>query len=567
MPNSEHCSEHGCLMPSLVVTSGTLTGQVFSFSDSAVIGRGQFSEVRLNDPTVSRRHALIRSVGAGYELSDQESANGTRHRGVRIAEPVLIHDGDELEFGEIKTVFHGTDAVGERDAGQPGPDAALSSRPTFASHNADAVQLRATPAPAAPAPPVAPGLRELIARLKLFCDIGALARREEPMRDQLGRALDALLAAFPLTRCAAVFASDAASEHLASIARRDRGETPADLPHAEAFLREVVRQENGMAIVDAVARDALSKRLQVAQLPAALLGVPLRIGSEVLGALYLDSAEHAQAWRAADQELFLGVAGQLAWLIATQRGRSSERAIESHDLALARRIQQRFLPQAAPAIGGYQIAESYSAARVIGGDYFDFFNYRDGRAGIVIADVSGKSVSGALYMARLSVQVRALARHMSGPHELLAGLNRKLYQELEPGMFVTMLAAALEPEAGTLEFSVAGHPQPLVRGADGRVTELAAPGALPLGAMNDVQFAQHSVTLAPGSCVLLYTDGLDEAHNEKQELFGKERVMEALARAGNAQDVLDSMLGDLARFTAGEAQSDDLTLIVLSRNR
>ncbi|HZX89286.1 MAG TPA: SpoIIE family protein phosphatase [Rudaea sp.] len=555
-------------MPSLVVTSGALTGQIFSFSDSAVIGRGQFSEVRLNDPTVSRRHALIRSVGTGYEVSDQDSANGTRYRGVRIAEPVLVHDGDELEFGEIKTVFRSTVAVsGETDVAQSGSDPATASQPTFATHNADAVQLRATPAPAAPAPPVAPGLRELIARLKLFCDIGALARREEPMRDQLGRALDALLGAFPLTRCAAVFASDAASEYLAPIARRDRGEAPADLPHAEAFLREVVRQENGMAIVDAAARDALAMRLQVSTLPAALLGVPLRIGSEVLGALYLDSADHAHAWRAADQELFLGVAGQLAWLIATQRGRSSERAIESHDLALARRIQQRFLPQVAPTIGGYQIAESYSAARVIGGDYFDFFNYRDGRAGIVIADVSGKSVSGALYMARLSVQVRALARHMSGPHELLAGLNRRLYQELEPGMFVTMLAAALEPEAGTLEFSCAGHPPPLVRGADGRVTELAAPGALPLGAMNDVQFGQHSVTLAPGSCVLLYTDGLDEAHNEKQELFGKERVMEALARSGNAQDVLDSMLVDLARFTAGEAQSDDLTLIVMSRNR
>jgi len=557
-------------MPSLVVTSGALTGQVFSFSDSAVIGRGQFSEVRLNDPTVSRRHALIRSVGTDYELSDQESANGTRYRGVRIAEPVLIHDGDEVEFGEIKTVFHRAAAVSDEAAvAHAGPDPATASQPTFASHNADAVQLRASPAspaPVAPAPTVAPGLRELIARLKLFCDIGALARREESMRDQLGRALDALLAAFPLTRCAAVFASDAASEYLAPIARRDRGE-PTDLPHAEAFLREVVRQENGMSIADAVARDALANRLQVSQLPAALLGVPLRIGSEVLGALYLDSAEHAQAWRAADQELFLGVAGQLAWLIATQRGRSSERAIESHDLALARRIQQRFLPQAAPAIGGYQIAESYSAARVIGGDYFDFFNYRDGRAGIVIADVSGKSVSGALYMARLSVQVRALARHMSGPNELLAGLNRKLYQELEPGMFVTMLAAALEPEAGMLEFSCAGHPPPLVRGADGRVTELPAPGALPLGAMNDVQFAQHNVTLAPGSCVLLYTDGLDEAHNEKQELFGKERVMEALARSGNAQDVLDSMLVDLARFTAGEAQSDDLTLIVMSRNR
>ena len=554
-------------MPSLIVTSGALTGQVFSFSDSAVIGRGQFSEVRLNDPTVSRRHALIRSIGVDYELTDQDSANGTRHRGVRIAAPVLIHDGDELEFGEIKTIFHSAaDTRDESESAQAPREPAAAPQATIASHNADADQLRATPA-APPAAPVAPGLRELLSRLKLFCDIGALARREESMRDQLGRALEALLAAFPLTRCAAIYASDAASEYLALIARRDRSAPAAELPHAEAFLREAVRQESGIAIVDATTRDALARRLQVPALPAALLGVPLRLGSEVLGAMYLDSAEHAQAWRVADQELFLGVAGQLAWLIATQRGRSPERAIETHDLALARRIQQRFLPQSAPAIGGYQIAESYSAARVIGGDYFDFFNYRDGRAGIVIADVSGKSVSGALYMARLSVQVRALARHMSGPNELLAGLNRKLYQELEPGMFVTMLAAALEPEPGTLEYSCAGHPSPLLRAADGSVSELPAPGALPLGAMNDVQFPQHSVTLAPGSCVLFYTDGLDEAHNERQELFGKQRVIEALGRSGNAQDVLDSMLVDLARFTAGEAQSDDLTLIVMSRDK
>src|SRR5690349_18959582 len=92
-------------MPSLIVTSGALTGQVFSFSDAAVIGRGQFSDVRLNDGTVSRRHALIRSVADGYELTDQDSANGTRHLGKRIAAPVRISDGDELEFGEVKAVF------------------------------------------------------------------------------------------------------------------------------------------------------------------------------------------------------------------------------------------------------------------------------------------------------------------------------------------------------------------------------------------------------------------------------------------------------------------------------
>lgn len=551
-------------MPSLIVTCGALAGQVFSFSDAAVVGRGQFSDVRINDPTVSRRHALIRSVGGDYELTDQDSANGTRYRGTRIATPVLVHDGDEIEFGEVKTVFH---TVASAQDSLPSLD---SQKEEVAPTAAGARPGHAAEPPAtASAPPLAqpPGMRELLARLKLFCDLGALARREESLRELLARALDALLAAFPHARCAAVYSSDAGSGLLASIALSSRTKPPPELAHADTFLREALRHETGIAVVDPANREALAARLHLPGLPPAVLGMPIRIGSQILGALYLDSTDAAHAWRAGDQELFIGVAGQLGWLIATQRASSPERAVEMHDLALARRIQQRFLPQSPPDIGGYRIAESYSAARVIGGDYFDFFNYRDGRAGIVIADVSGKSVSGALYMARLSVHVRALARHSSGPTELLAGLNRKLYQELEPGMFVTMLAAALEPEGGTLEFSCAGHPAPLLRTDDGKVGELAAPGALPLGAMNDAQFPRHEATMPPGSCVLFYTDGLDEAHNEKQELFGKDRMIEALARGGEAQDVLDSLLADVARFTAGEPQSDDLTLIVMTRNR
>jgi sigma-B regulation protein RsbU (phosphoserine phosphatase) len=204
---------------------------------------------------------------------------------------------------------------------------------------------------------------------------------------------------------------------------------------------------------------------------------------------------------------------------------------------------------------------------VIGGDYFDFFQYRDGRQGWVIADVSGKSVSGALYMARLSVQVRALARHMGGPAELLSGLNKKLYQELEPGMFVTMLAAALEPEPGNLEFACAGHPAPILRAPDGAVSELAEPAALPLGAMPDSDFRTHQATLNAGACVLFYTDGLDEAHNDRKELFGKERIIASMQTSRDAQDALDCLLAEVARFTAGEPQSDDLTLITLSRQR
>ena len=546
-------------MPSLIVTSGALAGQVFSFSDSAVVGRGQFSDVRLNDATVSRRHALIRSIGTAYELSDQDSINGTRLRGERVSAPVQIKDGDEIEFGEIKAVFRSVH--GEQPSlplSRPNAARAARVRPAKTGDGKTLAEL-------APAETTAPGLRDLLARLKLFCDLGALAKREESLREQLDRALDALLTAFPLARHAAIYTNTAATDHLAAIAQRSRDPAP-DLTHVEAFVREALRQEEGINIIDEDAGEALATRLRLTSLPAALLALPLRVGGDIVGALYLNG-DTLSAWRSADQELFNGVAGQLAWLISSQRGRAPERAIEAHDLALARRIQQRFLPQSTPTIPGYRIADSYEAARVIGGDYFDFFHYRDGRQGWVIADVSGKSVSGALYMARLSVQVRALARHMSGPVELLAGLNKKLYQELEPGMFVTMLAAALEPEPGALEFACAGHPPPILRTPEGNMSELAEPDALPLGAMPDTEFRAHRTTLTAGACVLFYTDGLDEAHNDKNELFGKERIVETLRNCRDAQDALDSLLAKVAGFAAGEAQSDDLTLITLSRDR
>ncbi|MGH8123035.1 MAG: FHA domain-containing protein, partial [Rudaea sp.] len=266
-------------MPSLIVTSGALAGQVFSFSANAVIGRGQFSDVRLNDTTVSRRHAQIRPVGTAFELSDQGSANGTRCRGERITDPVQIKDGDEIEFGEIKAVFR----------------SARSEHPSLRSMRRIVEPPRAA-APAAGAATAASGLRDLLGRLRLLCDLGVLARRDESLREQLSHALEALLAAFPLARHAAIYTSATATDHLAAIVQRSSGKSAPNLSHAEAFMREAMRQEDGINIVDDTTRDALASRLCVENLPAALLGLPLFLGSDLLGGLYLDS-ESANAWR------------------------------------------------------------------------------------------------------------------------------------------------------------------------------------------------------------------------------------------------------------------------------
>ncbi len=545
------------VMPSLIVTSGVLAGQVFSFSDMAVIGRGQFSEVRLNDPTVSRRHALIRREGNAYELRDQESANGTFYRGEKMSQPTPIEDGDELQFGEIKAVFRVASSELPSLAPLTVPSMnSTGSRPAFDAEAIKAQQRKLQPS----------GMQEMLARLKLFHDIGAQARQKIDLRKQLDNILAAVKSAFPQLTRASVFTPTPGSEHLAMLADRTSKSDSVPFGEIEGFLLESIRREQGLMVNDAEAREAIATRLRAAIVPAALAGIPLRLGDDVLGVLYLESALIENAWRTGDQELFVGIAGQLTWLLASAQGQSTERAVETHDLALARRIQQRFLPQSAPKIPGYRFADSYAAARVIGGDYYDFFEFRDGKQGFVIADVSGKAVSGALYMARISVQVRSLAKNLGGPAELLADLNHKLYHDLEPGMFVTMLAGHIDPDSGLLTLANAGHPQPLMRSPDNKVSEIGEPDALPLGAMGDTVFRETQATLAPGSCVLFYTDGLDEAHNAQQELFGKERVIQTMIDGGTgAQAVLDSLLAELARFTSGEPQSDDLTLVTLSR--
>ena len=538
-------------MPSLIVTSGALAGQVFSFSDSAVIGRGQFSDVRLNDPTVSRRHAVIRRNGRDYELRDQDSANGTQHKGQRLAAPVHVSDGDELQFGDVKAVFRNA-ASGEPSLPVPAMPDANSTRQRAAIDIHRAAE-------------AAPGLRDLLTRLKLLCDLGALARGTQDLREVLNRALAAVLAAFPQATRAAVYRPSGSGEHLAALAVCANPSAGPVFAELEAFLAEAVRLEYGLNIGDVTAREALAGRLRAETLPAAMLAVPLRFGDDVLGVFYLESAVVEHAWRAADQELFVAVAGQLAWLIASQTA-APGRAIEAHDLALARRVQQHFLPQSVPSIPGYRLADSYTAARILGCGYYDFFRYRDGRPGIVLADISGKALSGALYLARLSVQVRVLARNLGGPEELLAGLNRKLAQELEPGMFVTMFAAALDAESGTLEFANAGHPAPLLRLPDATVGTLGEAGALPLGAMSDATFRQRRASVPPGGCVLFFGAGLEDAHNGKKELFGKERIVRALVDSGGgAQAALDALLAEFARFSEGEPQHGDVILIALAR--
>lgn len=203
---------------------------------------------------------------------------------------------------------------------------------------------------------------------------------------------------------------------------------------------------------------------------------------------------------------------------------------------------------------------------MVGGDHYDYFRFADDRVGMIIADVSGKAVSAALVMARFGMALRLMASQASTPLDLLVTLNVLLLDELEAGMFVTAQVLALSPQSGEIEIANAGHPSPLLRSAQGSISELAMDPGAALGAGAQTLFRASRFTLEPGACLLLYSDGLNEAENEAGEQFGLERVARAMASASGAASIRDTIQGEMGSFVGAAPANDDLTLLLLSRN-
>jgi len=253
------------------------------------------------------------------------------------------------------------------------------------------------------------------------------------------------------------------------------------------------------------------------------------------------------------------------------RVESLERERLSHELELARRIQQRLLPRGRRTASGYVLVGAHRAAAEVGGDYYDFIDLADGRIALAIADVSGKGLGGCLVTSMLSALVRALHTVHVSPAALLVDLERHLSATLEPGEFVTMFYGLLDPSRGRLTYASAGHtPLLLWRCASGRV-EWHPTRGIPLGAVRGGVLAQtledHVLELEPGDLIAQFTDGVSEAFDPTgKEAFGFDRVDQVVrdhARRG-PDELVAALSAAVAGWTEGEPQ-DDETLLVVAR--
>jgi len=237
------------------------------------------------------------------------------------------------------------------------------------------------------------------------------------------------------------------------------------------------------------------------------------------------------------------------------------------ELAIARELQMAMLPRQLPRLPGLDLCGICQPAREVGGDLYDVRQLDDGRVFFLIGDVSGKGVPASLYMAITVSLARALMRDQGRPADILTRINRELARDNETCMFVTIFCGMFDPGSGELRYANAGHPPPLLVGADGRAALLAVTPEPAAGYLEEYDYHEGGCTLAPGASFLLYTDGVTEALAEDDTFFGEPALLAAVAgQPADAARLVATVRTALAEFCRQAPQADDITLLAIHRS-
>ena len=299
--------------------------------------------------------------------------------------------------------------------------------------------------------------------------------------------------------------------------------------------------------------------------------VPLKVKDNVLGVLVLVNKENKEPFTETDLELLKAIGDQASIAIRNASFYSTilEKQKLDNDLNIASDIQHMLLPSACPDLENWDISVLSKPAMAIGGDYYDFIDIGKNKLGVVIADVSGKSIPGALVMSMTRTMLRSKAIGFRSASSVLMSVNELICQDIEPDMFISLLYLILDTKRNTVTYARAGH-EPLIKyNAEDAKCETIKPDGMVLGIDDGPLFnnslCEVNIKMLPGDIIVLYTDGITESINDKKEEFGIDDLMEAISISSqnDANAIVKNISDRIDRFTAGIPQQDDLTLVVL----
>lgn len=524
--------------------------------DPVTIGRAIECSIPVKDRYLSRKHAELIPVEGGWSLRDCGSANGTWLNGARVDRDVRMRSGDRIRLGDTEIVFHhdhSTDrilAVGEQS---------ISATISIPIREIDYEE------------PAEPELSEkAIDRLRILNALAAELIEDRPLDELFGYVVDRVMEHLQPSRAAIGLLADGGDSFASVEVRREKQDDASELTISRTLLREIVGEKRALAFVNVAENEKLSQaRSIILQGIHSVLCAPLMIGESVVGVLYVDFRFTQKAISAEDVRLVAQIARFAAMKLENTRLReeSIQKRLIDEELRTAYAIQKDLLPDAPPQIEGYSFDARNRPCRTVSGDYFDFVVRPDGRVYFVIADVSGKGMTAALIMAGLQASFRIFTKSDPAPAELVSQLNSSLRETIPRSKFVTLFAARLDPERGRIEYANAGHSPPLHLRPDGG-QELGETDIL-LGMMRTATYRNQMLELALGESLVLFTDGITEAENGQGEEFGSSRIAELHARteASSALEIADAIEESIQSFSDGQPLADDLTLVVIHRER
>jgi serine phosphatase RsbU (regulator of sigma subunit) len=501
-----------------------------------VIGRGANAAVVIADARVSRQHARIVRRDGQWWVEDLGTRNGTLLNGAAMTAAAHLAPGDRLEIGGAVLRIMGQAAEATGAAAPDAASTAASRSSETAGIGRDALRMRAINQ-----------IHQALAGSLTLTELLDLI---------LARCFDVL---GPEEGAIMLRGADGSVYHAA---QRRAGPGDGVVPVPRRLVDEVLGKGKPALVVDAAYDDRFAGSNSVLTTGIrSILAAPLIDAEGSLGLITLSSRLAVRTFAAADLDMLVSIAAAAALRVrnvALAEALAARRVVE-HELALAHDVQMSMLPRPLPPRADVQLAAQLTPAREIGGDLSDFVVDGD-RLWFIVADVAGKSIAAALYMAIVKTLFRATACAGADIEEVAGRMNRELARDNDRMMFVTAAMGSLDLVSGALALVDAGHNPALI--FPGR---LDVPKGMALGVVADAAYAAVRLTINRGTTLVLYTDGLTDARNTAGEMFGEPRLHAAIAAAAAEapEALVAQVIGAVEGFAAGAPPDDDLTLLAL----
>jgi serine phosphatase RsbU (regulator of sigma subunit) len=523
-----------------------------------LVGRGASNHVILDDPRVSRQHARFAPERGGPVLYDLDSANGTLVNGIAVSRRRL-QPGDVIRFGpcvfRIDETSSDAAPAREREVERP----TLSEIGGAAGAPLVPESARACDRPLVDLTQLGDAQRRLGVLYSFMQAIGQTLDRRELLRLIGGKVHEV----YPRARSVAIYLREGAPTGRAALHLvHSSGSETTDA----AALPEDVSQA---VLVTSRAGLAADVPESARALGGTDMFAPMIHQGDVCGVIHVSTDPDRPWFSASDLELLNGVAAAAAMML--QNARTHEDTLLrdrlKYDLELAARIQQSFLPHEVITVEGLELFAEYRAAYTVGGDFYDVLWVGEHKLAVFIGDISGHGIAAALFMARISSELRVAALAHVEPVAVFEAMNEALLASDQPELFFTAVYFTFDVKTGEVVLSSAGHPSPYVCRSSGRTERITQGASSAIGILEAPGLVATTLHLGLGDSLVLYTDGVIEAADVHGTLYGSSRLEACLETSGTTRpkDLARRVLRSVEEHATETPVSDDLTLFVFHR--